>query len=43
MKPKYESKKVQKDEEKYLKKGGAPKSLQKHEKAEHRAMNKGKK
>lgn len=40
MKCKPEPKKTQKAEEKYLKKGGAPKSLIRHEKAEHRAMNK---
>lgn len=35
-----ESRKTQKAEEKYLKKGGAPKALIKHEKREHAVMNK---
>lgn len=40
MKCKPEPKKIQKAEMKALKKGGAPKQIIAHEKAEHRAMNK---
>jgi len=38
MKPMKESAKTVKAEIKYMKKGGAPKALIKHEQAEHRAM-----
>ena len=37
-KPPVESKKMAADEMKYLRKGGAPKKVMAHEKAEHRAM-----
>lgn len=40
MKCKPESKKMQKAEMKALKKGDAPKAVLRHEKAEHKAMNK---
>jgi hypothetical protein len=37
-KPPVESKKMAADEMKYLRKGGAPKKVMDHEKAEHKAM-----